>query len=102
MRTLDPLQKSRITMAVGGELAANGPYMAAFALPIASVAYIDDVGFGVPQSLKQIDSLLAELGEDGYSAIEKHLLAEYEAAKAKAEAEAASQALSAEQAAAKN
>jgi len=102
LRTLDPLQKSRIIMAVGGELAANGPYMTAFAFPIASVAYIDDVGFGLPQTQKQIDSMLSELGEDGYVAIEKHLMAEYEAAKSKAEAEASSQALSAEQAAAKN
>ena len=102
LRTLDPLQKSRIIMAVGGDLAANGPYMTAFAFPIASVVFIDDVGFGLPQTLKQIDSVLAELGEDGYSAIEKHLIDEYSAAKAKAEAEAATQALSAEQAAAKN
>ena len=102
LRTLDPLQKSRIIMAVGGDLAANGPYMSAVAFPIASVVFIDDVRFGLPQTLEQIDSVLAELGEDGYSAIEKHLIDEYSAAKAKAEAEAATQALSAEQAAAKN
>jgi hypothetical protein len=102
LRTLDPLQRSRIIVAVGGELSANGPYMSAFAFPAASVVFIDDVGFGLPQTAKQIDAVLAELGDDGYSAIEKHMIAEYEAAKAKQEAEAAQQALSAEQAAAKN
>lgn len=102
LRTLDPLQKSRIIMAVGGELSANGPYMNAFAFPVASVVYIDDVGFGLPQTLKQIDSVLAELGSEGYAAIEAHMMAEYEAEKAKREEESSNQALSAEQAAAKN
>lgn len=102
LRTLDPLQKSRIVMAVGGENASNSVYMGAFALPAASVVYIDDVGFGLPQSLKQVDAVLAELGVEGMEAIEKHMMAEYEAAKLKAEAEATQKALSAEQAAAKN
>jgi len=102
LRTLDPLQKSRIVMAVGGENASNSVYMGAFALPAASVVYIDDVGFGLPQTLKQVDAVLAELGVEGMEAIESHMMAEYEAAKIKADAEATQKALSAEQAAAKN
>jgi hypothetical protein len=102
LRTLDPLQKSRIVMAVGGENASNSVYMGAFALPAASVVYIDDVGFGLPQTLKQVDAVLAELGVEGMEAIESHMMAEYEAAKAKADAESTQKALSAEQAAAKN
>ncbi len=102
LRTLDPLQRSRIVMAVGGENASNSVYMGAFALPAASVVYIDDVGFGLPQNLKQIDAVLAELGPEGMDAIESHMMAEYEAEKLKAEAEATQKALSAEQAAAKN
>lgn len=102
LRTLDPLQKSRIVMAVGGENASNSIYMGAFALPAASVVYIDDVGFGLPQTLKQVDAVLSELGVEGMEAIEKHMMAEYEIEKAKNEAEATQKALSAEQAAAKN
>jgi hypothetical protein len=102
LRTLDPLQKSRIVMAVGGENASNSVYMGAFALPAASVVYIDDVGFGLPQSLKQVDAVLSELGVEGMEAIENHMMAEYEAAKAKAEAENTKAELSSEQAAAKN
>ena len=102
LRTLDPLQKSRIVMAVGGENASNGVYMGAFALPAASVVFIDDVGFGLPQTLKQIDAVLAELGVEGMDAIEKHLMTEHEAAKEKADAESSVAALSAEQAATKN
>jgi hypothetical protein len=102
LRTLDPLQKSRVIMAVGADVSANTMYMGMFAFPAASVVYIDDVGFGLPQTQKQIDSMLAELGDEGYAALEAHLLAEYEAAKAKAEAENAKAELSSEQAAAKN
>ncbi len=102
LRNLDPLQKSRIVMAVGGDLASNQVYMGAFALPAASVVYIDDVGFGLPQTLKQVDAVLAELGAEGMEAIENHMMAEYKAAQEKQEAESAAQALSAEQAAAKN
>ncbi|WP_248769062.1 hypothetical protein [Pseudomonas sp. MWU12-2345] len=102
LRTLDPLQKSRVVMAVGADNAANSIYMGAFAFPAACVVYIDDVGFGLPQNLKQIDAVLAELGAEGMDAIEKHMLAEYEVTKAKAEAEEAQKVLSAEQAAAKN
>lgn len=102
LRTLDPLQKSRVVMAVGGDNAANSVYMGAFVLPAASVVYIDDVPYGLPQTLVQIESVLKELGAEGMEAIEKHMMAEYEAAKAKADAENSAQALSAEQAAAKN
>ncbi len=102
LRTLDPLQKSRIIMAVGADVAANTMYMGMFAFPAAAVVYIDDVGFGLPQTQKQIDAMLAELGDEGYAALEQHMLAQYEAAKAKAEAESAKAELSSEQAAAKN
>jgi hypothetical protein len=102
LRTLDPLQKSRLVIAVGADLASNNVYMGAFALVAASVVYIDDQGFGLPQTVKQVDSMLAELGAEGMEAIENHMLAEHKAAQEKAEAQANSDALSAEQAAAKN
>lgn len=102
LRVLDPLQKSRVVMAVGGENAANNVYMGAFVLPAASVVYIDDVPFALPQTLVQIESVLKELGAEGMEAIEKHMVSEYDAAKAKADAEKAKAELSSENAAAKN
>lgn len=102
LRVLDPLQKSRIVMAVGGENASNSIYMGAFALPAASVVHIDDVPYGLPQNLTQIESVLISLGAEGMDAIEKHMLAEYEIAKAKADAEKTKAELSSENAAAKN
>ena len=38
LRELDPLQQSRIVMAVGGEVAENSTYMNGFALPAAMVS----------------------------------------------------------------
>ncbi|MEB0133637.1 hypothetical protein QN385_25695, partial [Pseudomonas sp. CCI2.4] len=64
----------------------------------AMVAHIDDDFFGFPSSIKQIEAMLSQLGTDGMAAINGHLLAKYEAAKAEHEKAA----LSAEQAAAKN
>lgn len=98
LRELDPLQQSRLVMAVGGENAANQVYMNGFALPAAMVAHIDDDFFGLPGNVKQIDAMLSQLGTDGMAAINAHIVAKFEAAKA--EMEKAVQ--SAEQAAAKN
>jgi hypothetical protein len=98
LRELDPLQQARLVMAVGGEVAANQTYMNGFALPAAMVAHIDDEFFGFPTSILQIEAMLKQLGSEGMAAINAHLLAKFEAAKA--ELEKAAQ--SAEQAAAKN
>lgn len=102
LRKLGPLEQGRIVIAVGGETAGNQTYMSGFALPAAMVVYIDDVGFGLPQSQKQIESVLQELGEEGMAAINQHFLERYEEAKAEEEAKALKEGLSAEQAAAKN
>jgi hypothetical protein len=102
LRKLGPLEQGRIVMAVGGETAGNQTYMSGFALPAAMVVYIDDNPFGLPQSQKQIDAVLSELGEEGMTAINAHFLAKYEAAKAEADAKALQEGLGAEQAAAKN
>lgn len=85
-------------MGVGGEVSQNSTWMSGFALPAAMVAHIDDDFFGFPSSIKQIEAMLAQLGTEGMAAINEHLLAKYEAAKAEHEKAA----LSAEQAAAKN
>lgn len=102
LRKLGPLEQGRIVMAVGGETAGNQTYMSGFALPAAMVVYIDDTGFGLPQSQKQIDAVLSELGEEGMEAINAHFLKKYEAAKAEADAKTLQEGLGAEQAAAKN
>lgn len=98
LRNLDPIQQGRLVMAVGGEVSQNMAYMTGFAMPAAMVAHIDDDFFGLPRSIKEIETMLAVLGEEGMSAISAHLMAKYEAAKE----EQQKAALSAEQAAAKN
>lgn len=102
LRKLGPLEQGRIVMAVGGETAGNQTYMSGFALPAAMVVYIDDVPYGLPQTLTQIEGVLKELGEEGMEAINGHFLKKYEAAKAEADAKALQEGLGAEQAAAKN
>lgn len=103
LRKLGPLEQGRIVMAVGGDTAGNQTYMSGFALPAAMVVYIDDTPFGLPQTQKQIDSVLSELGSEGMEAINLHFLAKYEAAQAAEEAKkTAAEGLSVEQAAAKN
>ncbi|MDQ0124703.1 hypothetical protein J2W17_003657 [Pseudomonas lini] len=102
LRKLGPLEQGRVVMAVGGDTAGNQTYMSGFALPAAMVVYIDDTGFGLPQSQKQIDAVLSELGEEGMNAINEHFLKKYETAKAEADAKALQEGLGAEQAAAKN
>ncbi len=102
LRKLGPLEQGRIVMAVGGDIASNQTYMSGFALPAAMVVFIDDVGFGLPKTNKQIETVLQELGEEGMEAINKHFLEKYEAAKAEADAKALQEGLGAEQAAAKN
>ncbi|HWT68085.1 MAG TPA: hypothetical protein VN214_03115 [Pseudomonas sp.] len=102
LRKLGPLEQGRIVMAVGGETAGNQTYMTGFAMPAAMVVYIDDTPYGLPQSQKQIDVVLSELGEEGMTAMNAHFMAKYEAAQAEAQAKAQHDDLSVEQAAAKN
>lgn len=98
LRELDPLQQSRIVIAVGGEVANNSTYMNGFALPAAMVEKIDDDFFGFPNSVKQIDSMLKILGSEGMAAINGHMLAKFEKIKEEVEKEIES----AEKLAAKN
>lgn len=94
LRELDPLQQARLVMGVGSEAAANSVWMNGFCLPAAMVAFIDEDFFGFPSSVRQVETMLGILGNEGMAAISAHLLKKLEDAK-----EAA---LSAEQAAAKN
>ena len=98
LRELDPLQQSRIVMAVGGEVAENSTYMNGFALPAAMVEKIDDDFFGFPNSVKQIDAMLKILGSEGMAAINSHMLAKFNKIKEEVEKEIES----AEKLAAKN
>ncbi|EXF95802.1 hypothetical protein HK44_020660 [Pseudomonas fluorescens HK44] len=98
LRELDPLQKGRLVMSVGGEIAANNVFMSGFAIPAAMVTHVDDDFFGMPANIKQIEAMISILGEEGMEAIGAYLLKKYEAQKKEQEQAA----LSAEQAAAKN
>lgn len=68
MRELDPVQESRLTVAVGAEMAMNVMYMNLYAFPVAAVAEIDGDDYPVPQNAKQIETMLAILGKHGLKA----------------------------------
>lgn len=68
MRELDPVQESRLTVAVGPEMAMNVMYMNLYAFPVAAVAEIDGDDYQVPQNPKQVETMLAILGKHGLKA----------------------------------
>ncbi|MDF7627720.1 hypothetical protein PUG46_00385 [Erwiniaceae bacterium L1_55_4] len=68
MRELDPVQESRLTVAVGPEMAMNVMYMNLYAFPVAAVAEIDGDDYPVPQNPKQVETMLAILGKHGLKA----------------------------------
>lgn len=68
MRELDPVQESRLTVAVGPEMAMNVMYMNLYVFPVAAVAEIDGEEYPVPQNPRQVETLLAILGKQGLKA----------------------------------
>lgn len=68
MRELDPVQESRLTVAVGPEMAMNVMYMNLYAFPVAAVAEIGGDDYPVPQNPKQVETMLAILGKHGLKA----------------------------------
>lgn len=72
LRELDPLQESRLILAVGSEAAANAVYMYTFAYPVAKVASVDGVEFSVPTKQLQLDGMISVLGKDGMGALLAH------------------------------
>jgi len=75
LRELDPVQESRLTVAVGPEMAINVMYMNMYAFPAAAVAGIDGEEYPLPQNPKQIESMLAILGKNGLKAVSAFLRA---------------------------
>ncbi|NEH20747.1 hypothetical protein GQQ13_20145 (plasmid) [Pantoea agglomerans] len=75
LRELDPVQESRLTVAVGPEMAINVMYMNMYAFPAAAVADIDGEEYPLPQNPKQIESMLAILGKNGLKAVSAFLRA---------------------------
>jgi hypothetical protein len=75
LRELDPVQESRLTVAVGPEMAINVMYMNMYAFPAAAVADIDGVEYPLPQNPKQIEGMLAILGKSGLKAVSASLRA---------------------------
>ena len=75
LRELDPVQESRLTVAVGPEMAINVMYMNMYAFPAAAVADIDGDEYPLPQNPKQIEGMLAILGKSGLKAISASLRA---------------------------
>ncbi len=75
LRELDPVQESRLTVAVGPEMAINVMYMNMYAFPAAAVADIDGEEYPLPQNPKQIEGMLAILGKNGLKAVSVFLRA---------------------------
>lgn len=75
LRELDPVQESRLTVAVGPEMAINVMYMNMYAFPAAAVTDIDGEEYPLPQNPKQIESMLAILGKSGLKAVSAFLRA---------------------------
>ena len=74
LRELDPLQESRIFIAVGAANAANHTYMSGYAFPAAMVESIDDIDYSVPTNQAQIDGRLQHLGREGMLAIREYMI----------------------------
>lgn len=74
LRELDPLQESRIFLAVGADNASNSQYMSGYAFPSAMIEYIDGEYFAIPSNLKQIEARLTILGREGMLAIREYML----------------------------
>lgn len=74
LRELDPLQESRVFIAVGSQNASNSTYMSGYAFPAAMVESIDDVDYSVPVNQAQIDGRLKHLGKEGMLAIRQYMM----------------------------
>lgn len=75
LRELDPLEESRIFIAVGAANAANHTYMSGYAFPAAMVESIDDIDYQIPVNQAQIDGRLKHLGREGMLAIREYMIA---------------------------
>lgn len=71
-RDMDPLQESRLILAIGSQAAMNPVYVNVYAIPAARVSEIDGDEYGVPQNQAQIDAMISILGRDGMDALAKH------------------------------
>jgi len=71
-RDLDPLQESRLILAMGAQAAMNAVYVNVYAIPAARVSEIDGDEYGCPQNQAQIDAMISILGRDGMDALAKH------------------------------
>ena len=63
-RKMNALEQSRVVRAAG-EHASNESYMTFFVYPAVSVAAIDGLPIPFPTNLKQIDSVIGQLGDEG-------------------------------------
>jgi hypothetical protein len=87
-RKLNALEQSRVVRAAGDH-ASNQAYMTQFVYPAASVAAIDGVPMPLPQNLKQIDSIIGQLDDDGMDVCIARVVAQLQDAKARMEEELA-------------
>lgn len=68
-RELDPLQESRLILAIGAQAAMNPVYVNVYAIPAARVADIDGDEYTIPQTQAQVDAMISILGREGMDAL---------------------------------
>lgn len=71
-RELDPLQESRLILAIGAQAAMNPVYVNVYAIPAARVAEIDGDEYAIPQTQAQVDAMISILGREGMDALAAH------------------------------
>ena len=71
-RDLDPLQESRIILAVGAQAAMNAVYVNVYAIPASRVSKIDGEEYSCPSNQAQIDGMITILGRAGMDALASH------------------------------
>ncbi|MBB3307703.1 MULTISPECIES: hypothetical protein [unclassified Enterobacter] len=68
-RELDPLQESRLILAIGAQAAMNPVYVNVYAIPAARVSDIDGDEYAIPQTQAQVDAMISILGREGMDAL---------------------------------
>ncbi|WP_182057117.1 hypothetical protein [Pantoea sp. ME81] len=88
-RELDPLQESRLILAIGAEAAMNPVYVNVYAIPAARVSEIDGDEYAIPQTQAQVDAMISILGREGMDALAKRFFPTADAAGADSASRAA-------------
>lgn len=81
IRRPSSLERMRILRAIGGELAANEPYLG-YCMLAASVRELDGERLAIPATSKEFEALIDRLGDEGIEAVAKAFKAAQDEAEA--------------------